>query len=137
MKEFKIDDEPKVNTGFTNPDGYFDLFSQRMLTQLPKDETILISIFGTRKRWFFAVAAVLVVMLSTSLYVNSIKSSCELNSEELENYITYQSSITEDEIANLLETEDIENIKIDLNLQTKDLEEIILTNTELEKHLIN
>ena len=137
MKEFTLDKEPKIKPGFKTPDGYFDKFSERILTRLPNDETKVISIFKTRKTWYVAAVAAVVMMLSIPFYFNYLNSSREMNSEELENYITYQSSITEDEIASLLETEDIENIKIDLKLQKADLEEVLLTNAELEKHLIN
>ncbi|MGL2964206.1 hypothetical protein ACSVH2_10350 [Flavobacterium sp. RSB2_4_14] len=137
MKEFKLDKEPKINSGFNTPDGYFDSFSERILTQLPKDETKVISIYKTRKTWYFVAAAVLILMLSIPLYIKYQASTSEINSEILEDYLTYHSSITEDEIVNLLETEDLEKMKIDLKLKEEDLEEILLNNPELEQYLIN
>lgn len=137
MKEFKLDKELKINTGFTTPEGYFDSFSECVLKQLPKSEPKVISIFKSRKKWYFAVAAVLILMLSISLYIKYETNSNEIDSEILEDYITYHSSITEDEIVNLLETEDLEKMKIDLKLKKEDLEETLLNNSELEQYLIN
>ena len=33
MKEFKLDKEPKINSGFTTPEAYFDSFSESVLKQ--------------------------------------------------------------------------------------------------------
>lgn len=137
MKEFKLDKEPKINTGFTTPEAYFDSFSESVLKQLPKSEAKEISLFKTRRKWYYAVAAVLVLMLSISLYIKYETNSNEIDSKILEDYITYHSSITEDEIVNLLETEDLEKMKIDLKLKNEDLEETLLNNAELEQYLIN
>lgn len=137
MKEFKLDKEPKINTGFTTPEAYFDSFSESVLKQLPKSEPKVISLFKTRKKWYYAVAAVLILMLSISLYIKYQTNSNEIESDLLEDYITYHSSISEDEIVNLLEKEDIEKIKIDLKLKKEDLEETLLNNTEIEQYLIN
>ena len=137
MKEFKLDKEPKINTGFTTPEAYFDSFSESVFKQLPKSEAKEISLFKTRRKWYYAVAAVLVLMLSISLYIKYETNSNEIDSRILEDYITYHSSITEDEIVNLLETEDLEKMKIDLKLKNEDLEETLLNNAELEQYLIN
>jgi hypothetical protein len=137
MKDFKLDKEPKINSGFTTPEGYFDSFSESVLSQLPKSETKVISIFKSRKTWYYAVAAILVLMLSIPLYMRYEASSSQIDSEILEDYITYHSTISEEELVNLLETEDLEKIKIELNLQGEDLEELLLTNADLEQYLLN
>ena len=38
MKPFKLDNEPKITSGFTMPEGYFDSFTDKVLTQLNKEE---------------------------------------------------------------------------------------------------
>ena len=68
MKDFKLDSEPKISSGFTTPDDYFDTFSEKILAQLPKEEPKVISIFNRRKTWYFAAAAVFVAMLSIPIY---------------------------------------------------------------------
>jgi hypothetical protein len=56
---------------------------------------------------------------------------------EIENYLTQQSPISEDEIVNLLEQEDINKLKITNSISKADLEEELYLNTELEKYITN
>ncbi|MEM0542382.1 hypothetical protein WFZ85_07115 [Flavobacterium sp. j3] len=137
MKEFKLDNGSKINSGFNVPDDYFDSFSEKLLTKLPASETKVFSIFENRKKWFFKVAAILILLLSIPVYFIYQSSSNEINSEVLEDYLTFHSNITEEELVNSLETEDLEKIKIDLQLEEEDLEEILINNFEFEQYLIN
>ena len=135
MKDFKLDNEPKITSGFQIPENYFDNFSEKILQQLPEKETKVISIFQKRKKWILSVAAVLVISLFIPFYNNLNSSSDELDQATLENYITNQSTINQYDLISLLETEDIENIKIDSNLEDTTIEDILSTNDNFE-HII-
>lgn len=135
MKSFKLDNEPKITSGFTTPEGYFDSFSDKVLTQLPKEEPKVISIFSRRKIWYYTAAAVVVMMLSIPLYTNYFSTSDEVDALALEDYITNHTTISEDEIANLLDQEDLEKMKLDLNLEDEAVEDILLNNTDLEQYI--
>lgn len=137
MKNFKLENEPKITPGFTIPEGYFDSFSEKVVTQLPKQESKVISIFKTKKKWYFAVAAILILMLSIPIYTNLSTQQDEIDSVTLENYIAYHATITEDEIVNLLEQEDLERMKLELNIDDVYIEDILKSNTNLEEYLIN
>lgn len=132
MKDFKLDNEPKITSGFQIPENYFDNFSEKVMNQLPEKETKVISIFQKRKNWIMSVAAVLVISLSIPFYNNLTSSSDELDQATLENYITNQSTINQYDLISLLETEDIENIKIDSNLEDATIEDILSTNDNFE-----
>ena len=43
MKTIKIENEPKIKTGFTVPENYFEDFSAKMRQQLPEKEPKVIS----------------------------------------------------------------------------------------------
>jgi hypothetical protein len=137
MKNFKLENEPKITPGFTIPEGYFDSFSEKVVTQLPKQESKVISIFKTKKIWYFAVAAILILMLSIPIYTNLSTQQDEIDSVTLENYMAYHATITEDEIVNLLEQEDLERMKLELNIDDVYIEDILKSNTNLEEYLIN
>ena len=137
MKEFKLDNEPKTTSGFTTPDGYFDTFSEKLLAQLPKQEPNVISIFHSRKTWYFAVAAILILMLSIPLYTKYVTNTEEIDSATLENYIACQSTISEDEIVNLLEQEDLDKMKLEFNVDDKDIEDALNSNSNLEQYIID
>lgn len=137
MKDFKLDNEPKITPGFTVPEGYFDSFAEKILTQLPKEESKVISMTTSKKKWYFAVAAILIAMLSIPIYNNISTKQDEIDAATLENYLAYHSTITEDEIVNLLDLEDLERMKVELTIDDAYIEEILKSNTNLEEYLIN
>jgi hypothetical protein len=53
----------------------------------------------------------------------------------LENYITNQSEISQYDLVALLDTKDIERIKIDLKLDDKKIEEELINSSEIENYL--
>ena len=137
MKEFKLDNEPKITSGFTTPDGYFDGFSEKMMSKIIKDEIKIVSISSSRKKWFFAVAAVLILALSVPLFNTILPTTNEPDQDTIENYITYRSEITENDLVDLLEKEDIEKMNVDYNLQNQTTEDLLLTNSNFEHYLLD
>lgn len=137
MKEFKLDNEPRITSGFTTPDGFFDTFSEKVLAQLPEEEPKIISLFSSRKTWYYAVAAILVLMLSIPLYTRYSTYQEKIDSATLENYIAYQSSISEDQIVDLLEQEDLDKMKIELNVDDAIIEDVLKSNTNLEEYILD
>ena len=137
MKNFNLGNEPKITSGFTTPDGYFDTFSEIVLAQLPKQETKVISIFSSKKVWYFAVAAILILMLSIPLFTKYSTQQEEIDTATLENYIAYQSNISEEEIVNLLEQDDLDKMKLDFNIDDAAIEDALKSNSNLEQYLID
>jgi cell division protein FtsL len=137
MKNFNLGNEPKITSGFTTPDGYFDTFSEKVLAQLPKQETKVISIFSSKKVWYFAVAAILILMLSVPLFTKYSTQQEEIDTAALENYIAYQSNISEEEIVNLLEQDDLDKMKLDFNIDDATIEDALKSNSNLEQYLID
>ena len=138
MKEFKLDNEPKITSGFTTPDGYFDTFSEKIVAQLPNEESPkVISFYSHRKRWMFAAAAVLVLALSVPIFNKMTTNTTELDQQTLEDYITYNSGISENDLVNLLEKEDIEKMNVDYNFQDKEVEDLLSENNCIEQYITN
>lgn len=137
MKDFKLDNEPKITSGFTTPDGYFDSFSEKVLAQLQNEEPKVIPFYKTRKNWYYAVAAVIVLMLSIPIYTKFATNSEELDSTTLENYLASNSTISEDAIVDLLEQEDLDKIKLELNVDDKAIEDALKSNSNLEEYIID
>ena len=137
MKEFKLDNEPKITPGFTTPEGYFDAFSEKMMTQLPKETPKVISIYSYRKRWMFAAAAILVLALSVPIFNKLTTNTSELDQQTLEDYITYNSGISENDLVDLLEKEDIEKMNVDYNIQDQDVEDVLSQNSNIEQYITN
>lgn len=135
MKDFKLDNEPKITSGFTTPEGYFDTFSERFSAKLPAQETKVVSLY-TKKTWYYAAAAIIILMLSIPIY-NRYAATQEIDTATLENYITYQSNISEEEIVNLLDQEDLDKMKLELNVDDAAIEEMLQSNPNLEQYLID
>ena len=135
MKEFKIDNEPKITSGFITPDCYFETLSEKILVQLPKQKPKVILLFSTRKTWYIAAAAILILMLSIPLNTKYSTHTEEIDSATLENYIAYQSNISEEEIVNLLQQEDLDKMKLDFNVDDKEIENALNSNSNLEQYI--
>ena len=138
MKTFKLDNEPKIESGFKIPEHYFDDFSARVMQQLPVEEPKTISLFAKRKTWIYAAAAVLVLALSIPVVNNNFYGrSSEIDDATLENYISYHSNVSSLDIVNLLDEKDIQKINIDLNIEDRVIENELSAENDLEQYLLN
>lgn len=137
MKKFNLENDPKITSGFTIPDSYFDKFSEKILAQLPEQEPKVVSIFSYRKTWHYAAVAILILMLSIPIYTKYSTQKEEIDSATLENYIAYQSNISEEEIVNLLQQEDLDNIKLEFIIEDTAIEDAFKTNSNLEQYIID
>ncbi|MDI6051077.1 hypothetical protein QLS31_14710 [Flavobacterium sp. XS2P24] len=136
MKTFKLENEPKIETGFKTPDHYFENFSIKMMEQLPKNEPKVISIFQKRKTLIMMAAAILVLALMIPILSPSSTNTKELDAVALENYITYQSNVNQYDLISVLETEDINNIKTGIVLGDDAIEDHLSTNSNLENLIL-
>jgi hypothetical protein len=137
MKTFKLNNEPKINTGFTVPENYFEDFSAKMMQKLPENEPKIISIFARKKTWMFAAAAVIVLALSLPIYNYYFSHSSEIDEETLENYITYHSTVSDTDLVNFLDEQDIQKMNIDVDIEDDIIENELSENNNLEQYLIN
>lgn len=136
MKPFKLDNE-KITSGFTTPEGYFDSFSDNILKQCIIEEPKVIPLYRRKKVWYYAAAAVVIIMISLPIYNTYLVNSEEIEAVALEDYITNHATITDEDIANLLNKEDLEKMKIDLNLKDEEVEDILSANSDLEQYIID
>jgi hypothetical protein len=143
MKDFKLDNQPQIATGFTTPDNYFSDFSAKVLQQLPKvdneplNETRVIPFWAKNRSWIYAAAAILVVAFSILMMNLMDANSEEIHTTEIEHYLTYNADITDDEIVELLEEEDLKNITIETSVEPETIEEILYNESNLEEQIIN
>lgn len=138
MKTFKLDNDPKMKSGFKIPENYFDTFPAKLMQQLPKEEPKTISLFSKRKTWIYAAVAVLVLAFTIPIvYTNFYSPMPAIDEATLENYISYNTSISDTDLVNFLDKEDIQKINIDLNLEVTTLENELTENNNLEYYLLN
>ena len=122
MKAFRLDENPKIKTGFSTPDGYFDQFPAQMMQILGNQKKIkAIPLHSRRHSWIFAAAAVLVLSLSLPV-INGLTDESKSGQSQIDDYLAYQ-NFSDEDIVSLLETEDIAKIKIDYTLEDKAIED--------------
>ena len=137
MNNFELNKEPKIESGFKTPDHYFDTFSEKIMQQLPERNQKVIPLFSKTKIWTIAIAAVFLISLSIPIF-NALKtSSTELDKGTIENYLTNHAEISDDDLVELLDEEDIQKMKLNYNIEDKTIEDILSANSDLEEYIIN
>jgi hypothetical protein len=137
MKDFKLDDSEKLKSGFQIPGGYFDAFSEEVLQRISKEETKVLSFYSRNKRLLYSLAALFMIVLSLPILNHLHNNEQELSYSEIENYLTQNKSVTDYELINLLEIEDIDKIKITTSISKKAIKEELSNNTEIEHFITN
>jgi hypothetical protein len=137
MKDFKLDTNEKITSGFKIPDNYFDDFSEKVMQRLPKEEPKVISFYAKNKRWIYSAAAVLVLALSVPIVYQMQNKEAEMTSSEVENYLVNNTTLSDDDIVNLLEQEDIDKLKEAAPIEKEALEEALSNNPEIEQYITN
>lgn len=138
MKTFKLENQPKIETGFKTPDHYFENFSAKIIQQI-KEEPVakkskVISIFRKRKNTLMAVAAVLVFYLMIPTFYQNNTKNTELDLNTLENYLAEETPINQYELIENIETKKL--IANENNLEKETLEDLLITNSNLENLII-
>lgn len=137
MKEFKLNTIPKIESGLKNPeDVYFEKFSENLLEKIGQKEPKTISLFQKRKAIIMMVAAVFVLALTIPLLINQAAHSQEIDAETLENYLSYQSNVNQYDLINALDEEDISNINSNIVLEDNTIEELLISNNNLENYIL-
>lgn len=139
MNNFKLDNEPKIKSGFQIPENYFDTFAEKVMNELPKEELKVISLWDKNKRWIYSVAAVLVLSLTIPLANQFQSTTTETTTEtnEIENYLAYHASLSDEEIIKLLDKEDIAEIEITNSLDEEALKQALYEDSNTEYYITN
>ena len=125
MKNFKIDENSKKETGFAIPENYFENLESKIFNQIETQEVKVISIFQQSKYWITAIAAIFVIGLFFSI------SSKNKNEESVANeeFLTSQTDLTTEDLAEYLTENDLKTLEE--NLTVYDQEIIDLTKENL------
>jgi hypothetical protein len=138
MKAFKLENEPKIESGFKTPEHYFENFSEKLMHQLPEKQPKVISLFQKNKKVFMLVAAVLILALLIPVFYTSTTTanSNEIDTTTLENYLSYQSNINQFDLIYDLGPDEIDNIKTTVALQDITIEDLLAGNANLENLIV-
>ena len=136
MKKINLDNYPKIETGFKVPEDYFDTLNKSVLLKISNKDSRVFSIHRSKKIWYSIAASITLGLISIPI-INYYSNQNKINAKELEEYIIYNSSISEDEIINLLEKEDIEKMKIYQTIKETEIEDALQNNSTQDQYIID
>jgi short subunit fatty acids transporter len=137
MNKFSLDKQPKITSGFTTPEHYFDHFPDLVLEKINEEQPKKTTVF-TLKKFVVAAAAILLLALSIPYLLMPSGSSLEqIDTNSLENYITYQSTVSSYDLINLMEPHEFDAMQVDINLEDQFVEDILTTNPNFENYIID
>ncbi|MEO8533433.1 MAG: hypothetical protein ABI441_06780 [Flavobacterium sp.] len=132
MKAFKLENEPKIITGFKTPENYFNDLSEKVLQQINDREVKVIPIYKRKRVLTMLAAAVIVIAMMIPIVNNYNNTSKELDENTLETYLAYQSNLNQYDLINQLDTKDIESLNKNVALEQETLEDILSSNPNIE-----
>ena len=112
MKNFKIDENSKKETGFAIPENYFENLESEIFNRIKTKEVKVISIFQQSKYWITAIAAIFIIGLFFSI------SSKNKNEESVANeeFLTSQTDLTTEDLAEYLTENDLKTLEENLTV---------------------
>ncbi|MDY0090914.1 MAG: hypothetical protein RBR78_11190 [Flavobacteriaceae bacterium] len=117
MKYFKLDNYPKISSGFKTPDGYFDNLEKEILQKTENaQKPIVRSLYF--KRAIFGMVAIMLLLVGMTFLYNSKRNLPDV--DQIENYLS-QNMDTYDMMV-LMEDSDLNNFSIDLKLDSEIIE---------------
>lgn len=140
MKTFKLDNVPKIESGFKIPENYFENFQAKVTEKLSQEpivkETKIVSLFRKRKKVLMAVAAILIFALLIPIVHQSETKKTNLDSITIENYLAEEGHPNQDEIISKINPEsNILNINTK-EIETQTLEDMLASNPNIENLVI-
>ncbi|MTH15578.1 hypothetical protein [Flavobacterium sp. LC2016-01] len=136
MKAFKLENEPKIKSGFKTPEHYFDDLSAKVLQQINEKEVKVIPLYKRKKVISLVAAAMIVFALMIPIVNNYNTTSNELDEATLETYLSYDSNLNQYDLMQNLDAKDLQKLNKNVAIEDETLEDILASNPNIE-HLIS
>lgn len=117
MKKIDLHNDPKINSGFSIPEGYFEQLEAKILKQLPEKEVKVISVWKRKTLWVSGIAAIFTVTLGIVFFQNNYNQE----TTTLTDFVAYE-DVSTYEIAEHLTDNDIAEIEkniLEIDSETK------------------
>ena len=139
MKQFDLENNKEMKSGFKVPENYFEQFEAKMMEQISKEkETKVVSLFYRKQVWISSIAAVLLLAIAIPVYFNMAKEN-NLDAGTIEVYLSQQQGIGITELSKHLTDEDIAELEnnLSINESNSDAVEDYLSESENLDYYIN
>lgn len=122
MKNFKLDSELKIKSGFKAPEHYFNSLTDRVMQQVYAQENTTIPLRRNKTAWFSGIAAVFVIALTVSLFFLIETEETYPDDDAIENYLVYQSGISSYDFVQELNEEDLNELESSMAISDETIE---------------
>ena len=127
MKNFDLDNNYKITSGFITPENYFEQFEAKIMHQISAQESAVkevkvVSLFYRKQVWMTSIAALFLLSIALPVYFNSINES-SLHADTIEYYLAQQ-SVGTTELTKHLTNDDILELETSLGVSSSESEEI-------------
>ena len=139
MKQFDLENNKEMKSGFKVPENYFEQFEAKMMEQISKEkETKVVSLFYRKQVWISSIAAILLLAIAIPVYFNMVKEN-NLDAGTIEVYLSQQQGIGITELSKHLTDEDIAELEnnLSINKSNSDAVEDYLSESENLDYYIN
>jgi hypothetical protein len=143
MKNFDLENNDKIRSGFTVPEHYFEQFEAKMMQQISIQKTTVnevkvVSLFYRKQVWMSSIAALILLAIAIPVYFNMAKEN-NIESHSIENYLADQQHVYENEIIEHLSEEDINALENSLSASTNENDAIenYLSESEHLDYILN
>ena len=135
MNKFSLDNHPKITSGFTAPENYFDSLPDIILEKIKEEQPRKGKVI-TLKNFAYAAAAIVVIALSIPFFSSNLSLSFEqIDTASLENYISYESNVSQYELINLMDDSELDAMHVNLSLEDQSIEDILTSNPNFENYI--
>lgn len=127
MKNFDLDNNYKITSGFITPENYFEQFEAKIMHQISAQksavkEAKVVSLFHRKQVWMTSIAALFLLSIALPVYFNSVNES-SLHADTIEHYLAQQ-SVGTTELTKHLTNDDILELETSLGVSSSESEEI-------------
>ena len=127
MKNFDLDNNYKITSGFITPENYFEQFEAKIMHQISAQksavkEAKVVSLFHRKQVWMSSIAALILLAIAIPVYFNSVNES-SLHADTIEHYLAQQ-SVGTTELTKHLTNDDILELETSLGVSSSESEEI-------------
>jgi len=131
MKPINLNNHPKIKSGFTVPEGYFESFSAELLTQIKDTDRKVVPI---KSRVFIrlSAAATIILFLGVGAYFYFFTKSEIDYTDQIELYLSANPEITTHDIISYMDYSDVSSLEAKHNLQAEDIEGFFIENYIVE-----
>lgn len=143
MKNYDLENNDKIRTGFIIPEHYFEQFEAKMMQQISTQKTTVkevkvVSLFYRKQVWMSSIAALILLAIAIPVYFNMAKEN-NIESHSIENYLADQQHVNENEIIEHLSEEDINALENSLIALTNENDAIenYLSESEYLDYIVN